>query len=131
MKSTKELYPAKNLIDNNYDNFAHTSEAYNTDGTWIRAKLSLLCTVKQIKIYNRKIEFQYRIVGLSIYMKRDDTIVTACGTIENVKSVYTIECLGVGNIIELSKKGDVRNRTQNIAEIEAFGTLSGIFDIFY
>ena len=129
MKNEHVGYPAKNLIDNNYYNFAHTSDAYNTDGIWIRAKLSRLCTVKQIKIYNRNYENQDRIVGLSIYIKRDDTIVTACGTIESEQSVYNIECLGVGNIIELSKEGNVG--TQNIAEIEAFGTQSGIFDIFY
>ena len=130
MKNEHGSYPAKNLIDNNNYNFAHTAEPDNTDGIWIRTKLAQLYTVTQIKIYNRKDCCQDRIVGLSIYIRRNNTIVTACGTIENVKSVYTIECLGTGNIIELSKEGNVG--TQNIAEIEAFGTLYlGIFDIFY
>ena len=122
MKNTLERYHAELLIDNDYNNFAHTTTS--GDGIWIRAKLAQTKNIKLIRITNRRNCCQHRIVGISVYIKQDDIVVKKCGTISAVHNDYIFQCRGRGNIIELSAEGTISE--QNIAEIEAFGTNPGI-----
>ena len=122
MKYTMGGYVARRLIDNDLNNFAHTLDS--TNGVWIRVKLAQVDTIKQINIYNRNSCCQDRIVGLSVYIKRDDTVVTDCGQINHATSSYMFNCVGLGNVVELRADGHVSQ--QNIAEIKVFGSTSGI-----
>ena len=122
MKNTLGGYHAELLIDNDYNNFAHTTTS--GDGIWIRAKLAQTKNIKLIRITNRRSCCQDRIVGISVYIKQDDTVVKKCGTISAAHNGYNFKCSGRGNIIELSAEGTISE--QNIAEIEAFGTNPGI-----
>ena len=108
------------LIDGNYDTYTHT-EAGST-GIWIAVKLAQPERISKIRIVTGE-DFEGclgMIVGLSVYIKLDENIVKECGTIDEDKIYYTIGCEEIGNIVELSKEGNVD--CQNIIEIEVFGT---------
>ena len=119
MKMNWPEYPPENLVDGNYNNFAHTSP--EKDGIWIRAKLPEVALIQQIKIHNRKVYHQDRIIGMSVFIKMQEVEVTSCGIITEVQDIYTFECAGRGDVVELSKDGDVVQ--QSIAEIELFGII--------
>ena len=125
MKNFEPLYPAGHLIDNNINNFAHT--LLTTTGIWIRVKLEKPAAIKQIKIYNRYDCCKDRIVGLSVYIKLDENIMTSCGSIENTMDMYTFDCDGKGNVVELSAEGQIE--PHNIAEIQVLGIPGGIYII--
>ena len=125
MKTFHPSYPAGLLIDNNTINFAHTQSS--TTGIWIRVKLEKPAAIKQIKIYNRYGCCKDRMVGLSVYIKLDENIITSCGSIENTMDMYTFDCDGNGNVVELSAEGQIQE--QNIAEIEVFGIPGGVYII--
>ena len=48
MKNVKQPYIPANLIDGNYDNFAHTEAV--TDGIWIRLFLGGTMTITSVKV---------------------------------------------------------------------------------
>ena len=74
-----------------------------------------------------------RIVGLSVYIKLDENIITSCGSIQTITQKYELDCDGKGNVVELSAEGKIGQ--QNIAEIEVYGITGGIyishFSIFF
>ena len=125
MKTFYPSYPAGHLIDNNINNFAHTLSS--TTGIWIRVKLEKPAAIKQIKIYNRYECCKDRMVGLSVYIKLDENITTSCGSIENTMDMYTFDCSGKGNVVELSAEGQIGPK--NIAEIQVLGIPGGIYII--
>ena len=70
-------------------------------------------------VYNRN-GFTDRIVGASVFIKKEDEYVKDCGKINSAENSYTFNCEGDGNVIEISQEGKVG--TWNIAEIEVYGT---------
>ena len=108
-------YSAENLVDGNYDNFAGTNNV--EDGIWIRVKLPEVALIQQIKIHNRKGCCQERIIGLSVFIKMQEVVVTSCGTITSIENIYTFDCAGRGDVVELSNDG---HGNVYIAEIEVF-----------
>ena len=118
-------FTAALLIDENIDNFAHT--VVSTTGIWIRVKLAKPEAIKQITIYNRNGCCTTRIIGLSVYIKLDENIITSCGSITVDKLKYELDCDGKGNVVELSAEGEIDQ--QNIAEIEVYGITGGIYII--
>ena len=121
MKNYWQKYPPGYLVDGKYNNFAHTYTV--NDGIWIRVKLPEVAMIQQIKIHNRGDCCKNRIVGMSVFIKMQEVVVTSCGNITEVQGIYTFDCSGRGDVVELSKDGDVVK--QNIAEIEIFRILPG------
>ena len=120
-------FTAALLIDNNINNFGHTKDS--TTGIWIRVKLAKPEAIKQINIYNRIDCCKDRIVGLSVYIKLDENIITSCGSIQTITQKYQFDCDGKGNVVELSAEGPISK--QNIAEIEVFGIPRGIYCLYH
>ena len=111
-------HPPSNLMDGNLNNFAHTLEA--EDGMWMRVYLETQSSVTKVIVYNRDDCCKDRIVGASVFIKKEDEYVKDCGKINSAESSYTFNCEGDGNVIEISQEGKVGK--WNIAEIEVYGT---------
>ena len=111
MKDECTNHPSRNLVDKNFEQFAHINEKHE-NGVWIRVQLPRTSRIEQIMIYNRIDCCQDLIVGLSVFIKMRDVVVAHCGTITSVKTMYTIYCTGSGDVVELSQDGVVGH--QNI-----------------
>ena len=117
MKIVYAHFAASNLIDKSITNFAHTLPVQ--DGMWIRVYLSQFSHITRIVIYNREDCCKNRIIGLNLFIKSGDEIVNDCGAITRKEDVYAFDCVGNGDMVELSKEGVVDS--QNIAEIMVYG----------
>jgi len=117
MKIVYAHFAASNLIDKSITNFAHTLPV--DDGMWMRVYLSQFSHITRIVIYNREDCCKNRIIGLNLFIKSGDEIVNDCGAITRKEDVYAFDCVGNGDMVELSKEGVVDS--QNIAEIMVYG----------
>ena len=118
MKTVRPEYPPSHLIDKDTTNFGHSQD--EADGTWVRVYLEQFSRITRIVIHNREHACcQDRIVGLTLYIKSGDKVVSNCGTIENEEDKYVFDCAGSGDEVELSKTGSAS--AQNIAEIMVYG----------
>ena len=116
MKRYWGIYPPSNLHDGITNNFAHSFD--ETDGMWVRVNLAYHSSIKKILIYNRKECCQTRIVGASVYIKAGEKDVKKCGTIASTKTLYSFDCEGEGDSVEIRQEGFVNQ--WNIAEIEVY-----------
>jgi len=71
-------------------------------------------------VYNRDDCCKDRIVGASVFIKKEEEYVKDCGKINSAENSYTFNCEGDGNVMEISQEGKVGK--WNIAEIEVYGT---------
>ena len=117
MKQNWDLYPPANLFDGNIYNFAHSYPDEN--GMWMRVHLEKQSKVSKIVVNNRQECCRDRIVGASIFIKSGDKYVKECGKIYSEELLYTFDCMGEGDVVELSQNGTVDQ--WNIAEIQVFG----------
>ena len=118
MKNPWTNYPPSNLIDGKLNNFIDSNAEEN--GMWVRVNLKEPSVVTQIIVYNRKGCCKERIIGASVFIKSGDQTVTDCGVINDVRDFYTFDCIGEGNMVELSQEGKVEK--WNIAEIRIYGS---------
>ena len=117
MKQNWDIYPPANLFDGNIYNFAHSYP--DEDGMWMRVHLENRSKVSKIIVNNRQECCRDRIVGASIFIKLGDKYIKECGKIYTEELLYTFDCMGEGDVVELSQKGTVDQ--WNIAEIQVFG----------
>ena len=122
MKMSHPEYPSSNLIDGKLGSFGASNK--EEDGMWVRVYLEENLTVTKIIVHNRKDCCKDRIVGASVFIKSGDETVTDCGVFEDVRDFYTFDCIGEGNVVELSQEGNVGQ--WNIAEIMVY---EGEFDL--
>ena len=56
---------------------------------------------------------------MGVYIKNGEDVVTSCGTITEEQDIYTFDCEGVGDTVELWSEPWIQE--QNIAEIMVYG----------
>ena len=62
---------------------------------------------------------------MGVYIKDGEDVVTSCGTITKELDIYTFDCEGVGDTVELWSEPKIGQ--QNIAEIMAYSYSGKIY----
>ena len=119
MKSSRPEFPPSQLIDGDFSSIAHSHE--ETNGMWIRVTLNRLSLIFQVIVINRQYTLltEERIIGASVFIKKEDQVVRGCGSFDHAKLVYAFSCVAFGDVIEISQEGQVG--VWNLAEILAYG----------
>ena len=119
MKSSRSDFPPSQLLDGDFSTIAHSYE--ETNGMWIRVTLSKLSLVYQVIVINRQYSLltEQRIIGASVFIKKEDQVVRGCGNFYHAKLVYAFSCVAFGDKVEISQEGKVG--VWNLAEILLYG----------